>query len=382
MRRDGVPADADHGAGGRARRRAGGGAARADRPACHRRPPRRARSSPRRGSAHIPWPPPRPRRRPARAPARRGPGVGDDAGARARRRARADRRADAAGASSPRAATRTRPPTRRAARSTAARRPSPTSSTRCGRCGTATPVSPARLSPATTSSSRSSSTATTSPTRRRASSGARRRAGSRSSRMRSRPPGWATAPSGSARRVEVRDGVARREDGVLAGSALTLIEAVQGPPRARRAARGCGRVRDGRAARIVRRPSLGTLRPGPMQTWSCSTTSWRSGRSSSAARTWWRRSGVAEILIERVTKEFSGGVIARRRRDAPRRGRRVHGARRPVRLRQVDAAATDRRARGGHGGRALDRRRAMSPTSRRASATSRWSSRTTRSTRT
>jgi N-acetylglucosamine-6-phosphate deacetylase len=62
--------------------------------------------------------------------------------------------------------------------------------------------------------------------------------------------------------VEVRDGVARREDGVLAGSSMTLIEAVRrlhglGVPLAD--AVGAATVVP---ARVVRRPGLGNLRPG------------------------------------------------------------------------------------------------------------------------
>ena len=62
--------------------------------------------------------------------------------------------------------------------------------------------------------------------------------------------------------VEVRDGVARREDGVLAGSSMTLIEGVRrlhalGVPLAD--AVGAATVVP---ARVVRRPSLGSLRPG------------------------------------------------------------------------------------------------------------------------
>ena len=71
----------------------------------------------------------------------------------------------------------------------------------------------------------------------------------------------------------------------------------------------------------------------------------------------------------------------RRRRARDRRGR-VRRARRPVRLRQVDAAADDRRPRGRHRRRRSRSATSTSPTSRRSSATSRWSSRTTRSTRT
>lgn len=62
--------------------------------------------------------------------------------------------------------------------------------------------------------------------------------------------------------VEVRDGVARREDGVLAGSSMTLIAAVR-----RLHALGVPLADAVSAAtavpgRVVRRPSLGNLRPG------------------------------------------------------------------------------------------------------------------------
>ena len=61
---------------------------------------------------------------------------------------------------------------------------------------------------------------------------------------------------------------------------------------------------------------------------------------------------------------------------------RIHRAGRPVGLRQVHAAAHDRRAGGDHRRRPLHRRRARSTTWSRPSATSPWCSRTTRSTRT
>ena len=71
------------------------------------------------------------------------------------------------------------------------------------------------------------------------------------------------------------------------------------------------------------------------------------------------------------------------RRDRPRHPRRrVHGARRAVGLRQVDAAADDRRARGGDRGARPHRRRGRRRSYARATATSRWCSRTTPSTRT
>ena len=61
-----------------------------------------------------------------------------------------------------------------------------------------------------------------------ASSGARRPGGSRSSPTRSPPPARATAPTrfGSLD-VQVHDGAVRGPDGVLAGSVLTMIEAVR-----------------------------------------------------------------------------------------------------------------------------------------------------------
>jgi N-acetylglucosamine-6-phosphate deacetylase len=62
--------------------------------------------------------------------------------------------------------------------------------------------------------------------------------------------------------VEVRDGVARRADGVLAGSVVTMVEAVQNLH-----ALGASLVEAVAAAtsipaRIVGRPELGVLRPG------------------------------------------------------------------------------------------------------------------------
>ena len=62
--------------------------------------------------------------------------------------------------------------------------------------------------------------------------------------------------------VEVRDGVARRDDGVLAGSSLTLIEAVRrlhglGVPLADAVGAATGVP-----ARVARRSDVGSLRPG------------------------------------------------------------------------------------------------------------------------
>ena len=91
---------------------------------------------------------------------------------------------------------------------------------------------------------------------------------------------------------------------------------------------------------------------------------------------------MAQITLEQVTKEFSGGVRAVDDVDLEIASGEFIVLVGPVRLRQVDAAADDRRARGGHGRRDRRSATATSPTSRRATATSRWSSRTTRSTRT
>ena len=103
------------------------------------------------------------------------------------------------------------------------------SSTRCGRSCTAIRASPAPRSRGTTSSSRSSSTGFTSRPRRRVSRGAQRRAGSRSSRTRSRPPASRTATYsfGNFDVLVVHEGTVRGPDGVLAGSVLTMIEAVR-----------------------------------------------------------------------------------------------------------------------------------------------------------
>ena len=63
-------------------------------------------------------------------------------------------------------------------------------------------------------------------------------------------------------------------------------------------------------------------------------------------------------------------------------GRRVPRPRRPLRLRQVHQPAHARRSRGRRRGRDLHRRPRRHQPARRRPATSRWSSRTTRSTRT
>ena len=63
---------------------------------------------------------------------------------------------------------------------------------------------------------------------------------------------------------------------------------------------------------------------------------------------------MADISIRGLSKVYPNGVVAVRDVRPRRRRRRVPRTRRPVRLRQVDAAADDRRARGG------DRRRRCS----------------------
>ena len=71
---------------------------------------------------------------------------------------------------------------------------------------------------------------------------------------------------------------------------------------------------------------------------------------------------VAGVRLSTVTKRF-GDVTAVDNVDARHRRPRVPGAARPVGLRQVHAAADDRRAGGAHRGRDLDRRAAASTTS-------------------
>ncbi len=81
--------------------------------------------------------------------------------------------------------------------------------------------------------------------------------------MRSLPRGWATARYRLGNvEVVVRDGVARREDGVLAGSALTLIEAVRALHALDVPLADAVDAATAVPARVVRRPSLGSLRPG------------------------------------------------------------------------------------------------------------------------
>ena len=117
--------------------------------------------------------------------------------------------------------------------------------------------------------------------------------------------------------------------------------------------------------------------------------SWSSTSSSSAAGPGvrrreqdvtgvrWRRS--PSPTWARPIPDGTRAVSGPRPRD---RGRRVRGVRRAIGLRQDDGAADGRRARGDHRRRAPDRRRRRQRPRAAATATSRWSSRTTRSTRT
>ena len=91
---------------------------------------------------------------------------------------------------------------------------------------------------------------------------------------------------------------------------------------------------------------------------------------------------MAGVTFDGVSKIYPDGTRAVNEIDLEIERRRVHGARRPVGLRQDDRAADGRRARGDLRGRAPDRRARRQPRARRATATSRWSSRATRSTRT
>ena len=90
---------------------------------------------------------------------------------------------------------------------------------------------------------------------------------------------------------------------------------------------------------------------------------------------------MATVTFDHVFKQ----VRRRDRRIGPQprdRRRRVHGARRPVGLRQDDQPADDRRARGDHARARSASATGSSTTSPPRTATSRWCSRATRSTRT
>ena len=90
---------------------------------------------------------------------------------------------------------------------------------------------------------------------------------------------------------------------------------------------------------------------------------------------------MATVTFDHVSKKY-GDVLAGRRPEPRDRRRRVHGPRRALGLRQDDQPADDRRPRGDHRRHAPDRRPRRQRRRRPRIATSRWSSRATRSTRT
>ena len=67
---------------------------------------------------------------------------------------------------------------------------------------------------------------------------------------------------------------------------------------------------------------------------------------------------MAAITMKNIVKRYGDGFPAVNDVTLDDRGRRVHDPRRPVGLREVHAAADDRRARGHHRGRHVHRRRA------------------------
>ena len=91
---------------------------------------------------------------------------------------------------------------------------------------------------------------------------------------------------------------------------------------------------------------------------------------------------MAAIEIQDVSKRYRDGTVAVHDLSLRDRRRRVHGPRRPLGLRQDDAAADDRGAGGDQRRRRSRSATAWSTTSRPRTATSRWCSRTTRSIRT
>ena len=91
---------------------------------------------------------------------------------------------------------------------------------------------------------------------------------------------------------------------------------------------------------------------------------------------------MAEIAFDHVTKEFAGGTVALDDLTLSVPDGEFLILVGPVGLREDDGAAHRRRPGEADVGRDLDRRRADERASRRATATSRWCSRTTRSTRT
>ena len=72
---------------------------------------------------------------------------------------------------------------------------------------------------------------------------------------------------------------------------------------------------------------------------------------------------MAQITLDGVSRTFADGTEAVKRRQPRDRRRRVHDPRRSVGVREVDAAADDRRARGRHRGVRADRRPRTSPAS-------------------
>ena len=91
---------------------------------------------------------------------------------------------------------------------------------------------------------------------------------------------------------------------------------------------------------------------------------------------------VATVTFDKATRIYPSRPAGRRRPRPRHRRRRVPRPGRPVRLRQVHLAADARRPRGRRRRARSSSATATSPTCRRRTATSRWCSRTTRSTRT
>ena len=92
---------------------------------------------------------------------------------------------------------------------------------------------------------------------------------------------------------------------------------------------------------------------------------------------------MAKIVLDGVTKVFGNEVGGRRRRVARDRRRRVHGAGRPLRVRQVDARCGSSRVwRRSTAGEVFIGERQVTDLRPARPATSRWCSRTTRCTRT
>ena len=167
--------------------------------------------------------------------------------------------------------------------------------------------------------------------------GARRGGGGRLGRARrsSRPwrAGWATTRA-SARRV--RGSSARPFPLVLCGGVLRhpspLLRTVLHVAHPRRAAGLPGR-RAGRGCRAASPPTVSAHGPDLARL-----------RAPFAGCVGAAEADVAGIRLDDATKVYPNGVKALDARHARHPRRRVHGPRRPVRLRQVDAPADDRRA--------------------------------------